>query len=300
MKDVEEILKTIEDRYEVNPIEDSLRDTVVIITGGTTGIGRGCVHGFMSMNANVVFCGRNVERGKAIEKDMTERYPRHKCIFREADVSDPEQVRELVEFTVKEFGRLNTLVNNAGYFPLQRPCDVITIEEFKQVLDTNLVAYFAGIKYSLPYLRATKGSVINIGSVLGQTGDEGSAAYTATKGSIETMTRSISADEGCYGVRINEVKPGHINTDMFRKTTSRQEDKEGFIKYSDTLQWLGRGGTSAEIASVVMFLASDWASFITGTDILVTGGFEIGEGPKKKNPFLADWTDIMKVAEIEE
>jgi NAD(P)-dependent dehydrogenase (short-subunit alcohol dehydrogenase family) len=101
-------------------------------------------------------------------------------------------------------------------------------------------------------------------------------------------------------VRINEVKPGHINTDMFRKTTSMQEDMEGFITYSDSLQWLGRGGTSAEIASTVMFLASDWASFITGTDILVTGGYEIGEGPKRKNPFLADWTDMMKVANIEE
>jgi len=101
-------------------------------------------------------------------------------------------------------------------------------------------------------------------------------------------------------VRINEVKPGHINTDMFRKTTSMQEDMEGFITYSDSLQWLGRGGTSAEIASTVMFLASDWASFITGTDILVTGGYEIGEGPKRKNPYLADWADMMKVANTEE
>jgi len=92
---------------------------------------------------------------------------RGKSIFREVDVSKPEEVKELVEFTAKEFGRINTLVNNAGYFPLQRPSDAITIEEFRRVLDTNLVAYFAGIKYALPYLRATKGSVINIGSVLG-------------------------------------------------------------------------------------------------------------------------------------
>ena len=295
----EEILKTIEDNYEVNPIEASLKDTVVIVTGGTTGIGRGCVHGFMKMGANVVFCGRNAERGKAVEADMNARF-KGRCIFRIADVSKPGEVRDLVEFTAKEFGRINTLVNNAGYFPLQRPCDVITAEEFRQVLDNNLVPYFVAIKYALPYLRATRGSVINIGSVLGQTGDEGSAAYSATKGAIETMTRSIAADEGCYGVRINEVKPGHINTDMFRKTTSMQEDKAGFIKYSDSLQWLGRGGTSAEIASTVMFLASDWASFITGTDILVTGGFEIGEGPKRKNPFLADWKEIMKVAGIED
>ncbi len=294
----EEILKSIEDNYEVNPIEGSLRDSVVIVTGGTTGIGRGCVHGFMKMGANVVFCGRNMERGNAVEADMNAKY-KGKCIFRQVDVTRDEEIKGLVEFTAKEFGRINTLVNNAGYFPLQRPSDAITEQEFRDVLNNNLVAYFVAIKYALPYLRATKGSVINIGSVLGLTGDEGSAAYTATKGAIETMTRSLAADEGCYGVRINEVKPGHINTDMFRKTTSMQEDMEGFITYSDSLQWLGRGGTSAEIASTVMFLASDWASFITGTDILVTGGYEIGEGPKRKNPYLADWKDIMKVAELD-
>ena len=72
---------------------------------------------------------------------------------------------------------------------------------------------------------------------------------------------------------------------------------EGFIKYSDSLQWLGRGGTSAEVAATVVFLASDWASFITGTDILVSGGYEIGEGPKRKNPYLADWSDMMKIAD---
>ena len=165
------------------------------------------------------------------------------------------------------------------------------------MLDTNLVAYFIGIRAALPYLRKTRGSVINIGSVVGTMGDEGSAAYSATKGAIQTMTRTIATDEGAYGVRINEVKPGHINTDMFRKTTSQQADMKGFVDYSDTLQWLGRGGTSAEIASAVMFLASDWASFITGAYIHVTGGYEIGEGPKRKNPFLADWTDMQKIAD---
>lgn len=296
--DVEAILKSIDDNYEVNPIEESLRDTVVIVTGGTTGIGRGCVHGFMKMGAHVVFCGRNVERGNAVQKEMNERYPAQKCIFKQVDVSKEDEVEALVEFTAKTFGRINTLVNNAGYFPLQRPSDAVSVEEFRKVLDNNLVAYFAGIKFALPYLRATKGSVINIGSVLGTTGDEGSAAYCATKGAIETMTRAIATDEGVNGVRINEVKPGHINTDMFRKTTSMQKDMQGFIEYSDTLQWLGRGGTSAEIASTVLFLASGWASFITGTCIHVTGGYEIGEGPKRKNPFLADWKDTMKIADI--
>ena len=293
----DEVLRRIEDRFDVPPIEDSLRDSVVIVTGGTTGIGRGCVHGFMGVGAHVVFCGRDEARGRAVEADMNQRYPNQKCIFKIVDVTVEQEIIDLVEFTAGEFGRINTLVNNAGYFPLQRPSDVITAEEFRHVLDTNLVAYFIGIRAALPYLRKTRGSVINIGSVVGTMGDEGSAAYSATKGAIQTMTRTIATDEGAYGVRINEVKPGHINTDMFRKTTSQQADMKGFVDYSDTLQWLGRGGTSAEIASAVMFLASDWASFITGAYIHVTGGYEIGEGPKRKNPFLADWTDMQKIAD---
>ena len=168
--DMDAILKSIDDNYEVSPIEDSLTDTVVIITGGTTGIGRGCVHGFMKMGAHVVFCGRNVERGNAVQKEMNDRYPTQECIFKQVDVSKEDEVEALVEFTAKTFGRINTLVNNAGYFPLQRPSDDVSIAEFRKVLDNNLVAYFAGIKFALPYLRATKGSVINIGSVLGQTG----------------------------------------------------------------------------------------------------------------------------------
>jgi NAD(P)-dependent dehydrogenase (short-subunit alcohol dehydrogenase family) len=129
--DVEAILKSIDDHYEVNPIEESLRDSVVIVTGGTTGIGRGCVHGFMKMGAHVVFCGRNAERGDAVQKEMNERYPGQKCIFKQIDVSKEDEVEALVEYTAKTLGRINTLVNNAGYFPLQRPSDAISVEEFR-------------------------------------------------------------------------------------------------------------------------------------------------------------------------
>ena len=189
----DEVLRRIEDRFDVPPIEDSLRDSVVIVTGGTTGIGRGCVHGFMGVGAHVVFCGRDEARGRAVEADMNRRYPNQKCIFKIVDVTVEQEIIDLVEFTAKEFGRINTLVNNAGYFPLQRPSDVITADEFRHVLDTNLVAYFIGIRTALPYLRKTKGSVINIGSVVGTMGDEGSAAYSATKGAIQAMTHTAFA-----------------------------------------------------------------------------------------------------------
>ena len=144
---------------------------------------------------------------------------------------------------------------------------------------------------TLPYLRESKGVIINTGSVLGKTGDEGAVPYTATKGAIECMTKSLAIDEARHGVRVVEVKPGHINTDMFFKTTRAQEDPQGFVNYSDSLQWMNRGGEPEEIAYTVLFLASDWASFITGTDVMVSGGLDIGEGPKPINPFMASNKD---------
>jgi len=236
--------------------------------------------------------GRSADKGQALAREINAQ-GRGKCVFYECDVKDSDRLGEIVELTVKEFGHLDVLVNCAGYFPLQIPIDMVTQDMFMDVINTNLTAYFMGCKYALPYLRAAKGNIINIGSVLGTTGDEGALAYTCTKGAIHTFTRSLAIDEARNGVRVNEVKPGHINTEMFELTTSRQEDPEGFVKYSDGLQWLGRGGEAGEIAYAVLFLASDWASFITGVELHVTGGFEIGEGPKLPNPYLA-WGEMEK------
>ncbi|MDR2048337.1 MAG: SDR family oxidoreductase [Treponema sp.] len=267
-------------------IEEGMKGKTAIISGGTMGIGKACVETFCAAGVNVVTMGRSVDKGKAVAEKINT-WGKGKCVFYECDVRNYDRIGEIVELTVKEFGKLDVLVNCAGYFPLQQPIDMITLEMYQDVINTNLTAYFMGCKYALPYLRTTKGAIINIGSVLGTTGDEGSLAYTCTKGAIHTFTRSLAVDEGRNGVRVNEVKPGHICNEMFELTTSRQADPEGFVKYSDSLQWLGRGGTSEEVAYAVLFLASPWASFITGTELHVTGGFEIGEGPKLPNPYLA-------------
>ncbi len=271
-------------------IEEGMKGKVAIITGATMGIGKGCVEAFCYAGVNVVAAARSVDLGNALAKELTAKGA-GKCLFFECDVSKPEKIKELVEFTVEQFGRIDVLVNCAGYFPLQRPIDEVSVEDFNAILATNLVAYYAGCKYALPYLRTTKGNIVNIGSVLGTTGDEGAATYCATKGAITTMTKSLAVDEARHGVRVNEVKPGHICTEMFEKTTSMQKDPQAFLAYSETLQWMGRGGTAEEIATVVLFLASEWASFITGTEILATGGYEIGEGPKKP---IFQWTTMEK------
>jgi NAD(P)-dependent dehydrogenase (short-subunit alcohol dehydrogenase family) len=273
-------------------IAEGVKGKAAFTTGGTMGIGKACVEAFCAAGINTVTVGRSVEKGKALEKEINS-WGRGKCTYHECDVTNFDRLRECIDLAVKEHGKLDILLNCAGYFPLQVPIDMTSLEDYKAVLECNLVAYFVAMKHALPYIRTQKGSIVNIGSVLGTTGDEGSVAYSSTKGAIHTMTRAMAVDEGRNGVRINELKPGHICNEMFELTTSRQADPEGFIKYSDGLQWLCRGGTSQECAYAALFLVSDWASFITGVELHVTGGFEIGEGPKLPNPYLA-WGPMEK------
>ena len=267
-------------------IEEGVKGKVAFTTGGTMGIGKACVETFCAAGINTVTVGRSADKGRAVEKEINS-WGRGKCTYHECDVTNFDRLRECIDLAVQEHGKLDILLNCAGYFPLQVPIDVTSLDDYKAVLECNLVAYFVAMKHALPYIRTQKGSIVNIGSVLGTTGDEGSVAYCSTKGAIHTMTRAMAVDEGRNGVRVNELKPGHICNEMFELTTSRQADPEGFIKYSDGLQWLERGGTSLECAYAALFLVSDWASFITGTELHVTGGFEIGEGPKLPNPYLA-------------
>lgn len=276
--------------FELRPIEDGIKGKVLVITGGTMGIGKACVKVFVWAGAYVVMAGRSVDLGTEISKELTEKGP-GTCDYVECDVSKEEDLKKLVDFTANKFGRIDILVNCAGYFPKQRPIDEVTVQDFNDILATNLVSYYALSRFALPYLRTSKGNIVNIGSVVGTTGDEGAVTYVATKGAIEAMTKSLAVDEARHGVRVNEIKPGHICNEMFAKTTTRQADPEKFLEYSETLQWLGRGGASEEVATAVLFMASEWASFITGATLMVTGGFEFGEGTKKP---LFNWTTMEK------
>ena len=273
-------------------IEEGVKGKAAFATGGTMGIGKACVEAFCAAGINTVTVGRSVDKGKALEAEINS-WGRGKCTYLECDVTNFDRLRECIDLAAQEHGRLDILLNCAGYFPLQVPIDMTSLEDYMAVMNCNLVAYFVAMKHALPYIRKQKGSILNVGSVLGTTGNEGSVAYCATKGAIHTMTRAMAIDEARNGVRVNELKPGHINTEMFDLTTSRQEDPEGFVKYSDGLQWMERGGTAQECAYAALFLVSDWAGFVTGEQLHVTGGYEIGEGTKLPNPYLA-WGQMEK------
>ena len=269
-------------------IEDNMRGKAAFMTGGTSGIGKACVKTFIEAGVNVVFVGRNKEQGEKIERDFNA-LGKGKAIFMQCDVTDYDRLTECIDKTAEIFGRLDVLMNCAGYFIAQNHIDYISVEDYFAVLKCNLGGYFVAAKAALPYLRKTKGNIVNIGSVTAH-GHQGSAPYVSSKGGITSLTKTLAIDEAEYGVRVNEVKPGHINGEMFEENAARMTDPQAFIDFSNSLQWMGRGGEPEEIGKTVLFLASDWASFITGTSILVTGGYEIGEGPKVLSPY-AVWKE---------
>lgn len=260
-------------------IEQEMKGKVAIVTGGNTGIGLGCAEVFCAANMNVVIAARRETMGVAAASEVTGRGG-GKCVFFRCDVSDPKQVESLVEFTENTFGRLDTMVNNAGYVPPHVDACDMPIDSYLDVLGTNLAGVFYGCKYAIPHLRKTQGSIINMSSVLAVVGQEQTAGYSSTKGGICSMTQTIAIEEARHGVRVNAILPGHIVTELFLKEKERAADPEAYEARCNSYSWLGRGGTPEEIGKVALFLASSWAGFMTGTSVMVSGGLEFGTMPK--------------------
>ena len=260
-------------------LAEEFKDKVVIVTGGSKGIGRGCAEAFCDVGATVVICGRNRAEGEKTASELTEKNA-GTCVFYPCNVGVESEVASLVDFTVERFGRLDCIVNNAGYYPPEKPIEDVTEQDAQEIFRVNFFGVFFGCKHAVPHLRKTGGSIVNISSVESVMGMESAYCYTATKGAIDTFTRSLAIDEIRHGVRVNAVRPGNILTDMFYSNLSREPDPKEFVDYSDHVQWAGRGGKPSEIGSAVLFLASSMASFVVGTTLLVTGGYEIGEAAK--------------------
>ena len=254
-------------------------DKVSLITGGSKGIGEGCARVFCGAGAPVVICARGREAGEALAAELTAQGP-GECHFEACDVSHPEEIKRVVDRTVERFGRLDCLVNNAGMHPPHRSIDEFSIAEFEELLRVNLVSYFAGCKFALPHLRRTKGSIINMGSLVGVMGQQLATTYCATKGGISAFTKALAIDEARYGVRVNAVLPGNIITDSRVQGVARSENPEELDNLVDSWQWPGRSGSIEEAGQACLFLASDNASYISGIELIISGGSELGYGIK--------------------
>jgi NAD(P)-dependent dehydrogenase (short-subunit alcohol dehydrogenase family) len=247
---------------------------VVLITGGTSGIGRATAVLLAKEGAAVVLTGRNQERGeevaKAINNDGGE------AMFIRSDVRLADECRQAVEQTLERFGRIDVLFNNAGVFH-PKTVPECTEEEWDETIDTSLKGAFLMSKYVLPWMiERGSGSIIHTSSGWGILGGDRAAAYCAAKGGLVVMAKAMAIDHGRDGIRVNCVCPGDVDTPMLADDAA----KRGML-WEDYLAGasdrpLGRIGTAEEIARAVLFLASDDSSFVTGEALVVDGGGTAG------------------------
>ena len=240
-----------------------MKNKVVLITGASGGIGKAIAKKFATAGAKVALndIAPAEENLKKLAEELGSRY------FL-ADVSKLEEVEKMVENIQKEFGRLDVLVNNAG-ITQDRTLAKMTKEEWQKVIDIDLTGVFNCTKVALPLIIANQGKIISISSLVGQRGNFGQTNYAAAKAGIIGFTKALSKEVGRFGVTVNAIAPGFIETRLTENLPP--ELKETIKKFTP----LGRFGKPEEVASLIFFLASEEASFITGAVINIDGGLPL-------------------------
>lgn len=243
----------------------SLKGKVAIVTGGTRGIGRAIALELAGNGADVAFSyAKNVEKAKEVEGEIKKLGV--KALAMQSDVANFNQSKEMVNNAIKELGKIDLLVNNAG-ITRDKILMMMSEEDWKAVIDTNLSGVFNCSKAAVvPMMKQRSGSIINITSVSGLVGMAGQTNYSSSKAGIIGFTKALAKEVARRGVRVNAVAPGFIETEMVQALDQKYIDE--MLK----LIPLGRVGKAEEVARVVAFLASDDASYITGHVINVDGG----------------------------
>ena len=245
-----------------------LENKVAIVTGAGSGIGKATALLFAKEGAKVVVSDINEEHGKQVTDEILK--SGGVSIFVTADSSKPEDHQNLVNETIKSFGKLDIAVNNAGIGGEINKAGDMSIEGWKTVIDINLSGVFYGVKYQAPEMvKNGSGSIINIASILGQVGFEKSAGYVAAKHGVVGLTKSTAWEYAKDKVRVNAVGPGFTYTGLVNEESMGKEA----LHYLESKHAFGRLGQSQEVANLILFLASDDASFITGSYYPVDGGY---------------------------
>ncbi|MGZ6243045.1 MAG: SDR family NAD(P)-dependent oxidoreductase [Candidatus Binataceae bacterium] len=244
-----------------------MSNAVVLITGALTGIGRATALAFAREGASIVVSGRHDEAGHELVSAL--RSLGVQAEYLAADVRRENDVRNLIEQTIARFGGLDVAVNNAGTEGKPGPVIEQTAETYAATFDTNVLGTLLSMKHELRVMMARRsGSIINVSSTFGHTGGAGASVYVASKHAVEGLTKSAALEAAEYGVRVNVVAPGPIDTGMLSRFTGTDERKAGLVAGVP----LKRVGEPEEIAQTIVFLASSKASFIDGASIAVDGG----------------------------
>jgi len=240
---------------------------VVLITGALAGIGRATALAFAHEGARIVISGRRDDTGQALAAEL--RGIGAEAEFVRADVRHEDDVRNLVDRTVARFGRLDVAVNNAGTEGQPGPVIEQTAESYAATFDTNVLGVLLSLKHELRVmLPQGHGNIVNLSSVAGRIGVPGGSVYVASKHAVEGLTKSAALEAAAFGVRVNAVAPGPVETEMLNRFTGSADRKASFLAGIPAK----RAGTPEEIAQTIVFLASDKAPFLTGQSIAVDGG----------------------------
>lgn len=249
-----------------------LEGRIAIITGGSGGIGRATARLFLDEGASVVLADIDQE---ALDEAGRELDAGDRVLTVQADVSLEEDVQRYVDAAIQRFGRIDVLFNNAGIEGRVAPLEEQEVAMFDKVIAINVRGTYLGLRCVLPHMyRAGAGSVINMSSVAGLRGSAGVLPYVTSKHAVTGMTRTAALEAAKHGVRVNSVHPSPVNTRMMRSLESGFDpaDADAARKGMEQAIPLGRYGESDDIANLVLFLASDESSFITGAQHRVDGG----------------------------
>jgi meso-butanediol dehydrogenase / (S,S)-butanediol dehydrogenase / diacetyl reductase len=255
----------------------NLQDRVAVVTGSGSGIGRASALEFALAGARVVVVDIN---GSAAAETVAQiQSAGGAAIAVEADVASPDSVQRLVAETLRLFGKINVLMNNAA-IQVNKTVEDTSVEEWNREMAVNIGGIFLCCKYFFPHLRKTKGNIVNMSSVNGFFTEPMCAGYCATKAAIIGLTKAMAIDHGKEGIRVNCICPGYIDAGLAEGYFEAQPDPQAARAAAGKLHALWRIGRAEEVGRAAVFLASDEASFITGAALTVDGGFSSGLPPQ--------------------
>lgn len=246
---------------------------VAIVTGSGAGLGEAQAKRLSEEGAAVVVTDIDTTGGERVAEDIRQNGGR--ATYVRQDVCDPDVWGEVITRTVETFGSFDILVNNAGFAPAQN-FESVTLEDWRKVTAVNLDGVYLGTQAAINWMKGNGGgSIVNISSIVGLIGEPATPAYCAAKGGMRLYTKAAAlhcARQG-YAIRVNSVHPGYIRTPLLEQAAKMTGDVEAFLAQAAAMHPIGRLGEPEEIANGVLFLASDEASFVTGTELVIDGGY---------------------------